>query len=75
MKANHIRNGAKALFLVTCLLAVAGCGGDSQSKKKADGEHFLSAQQKALERSKAAAKAMTEAATERARQTEDARND
>ena len=72
MKTIRLRNANRKLLLAACVLAMAGCGGGSQSKEQGDGEHFLSDQQKALEQSEAAAKAMTEAAAERARQIEDA---
>jgi len=72
-----IRNSLTALLLATCALAMASCGDESSRSSESEtpsGEHFLSDQQKALEQSKAAAKAMEEGAAERARQTEDARN-
>ncbi|MCZ6709269.1 MAG: hypothetical protein O7B25_02785 [Gammaproteobacteria bacterium] len=72
MKTTQIRNATGTLLLAACVLTIAGCGGGSQNTEKADGKHFLSDQQQALERSKAAAKAMTEAAAERAEQTEEA---
>jgi hypothetical protein len=68
------------LILTTILLTVAACGSspDASSQQDAtrsanepaDGEHFLSEQQQALERAKAAARAMEEAASQRAQQTE-----
>ncbi len=73
MKTIQIRNANRTLLVAACVLAMAGCGGGSQSTEQADGEHFLSDQQRALEKSKEAAKAMTEAANERATQTEVAR--
>jgi hypothetical protein len=73
MKATRKRNGVNALILAACVLTITACGGGSQSKEKSDGEHFLSDQQQALEQSRATAKALTEAAAERAEQTEDAR--
>lgn len=69
-----LRTACGVLCVAACLLAVNGCDGDKQAEQP-DPEHFLSDQQKALERSKAAAAAMEEAAAARARQTEDARSD
>ena len=72
-----LHNGWRMILLATCLLIIGGCGASSSSQDKdsAESEHFLTEQQRALEKSKAAAKTMTDEATERAQQTEDARTD
>jgi outer membrane murein-binding lipoprotein Lpp len=72
-----MRNVFKTLFFAACIVGLTGltgCGDEKAAEAPADTEHFLSDQQKALEKSKAAAAAMEETAAERARQTEDARN-
>jgi hypothetical protein len=56
------------------VLGVAACGDSSDAPDQGDAEHFLADQQEALERSKAVAEAMEDAAAERARQTDGAAN-
>ena len=72
----HIRpvhRASRAVLLAIGLLALAACGGES-SQQEPDGEHLLSDQQRALEKSKEMAEAMENAAKERAEQTEAARD-
>ena len=77
MTVTTTATGSRLFLLVISLLGVTACGGESSNKSEPDGadtEHFLSDQQRALEQSKAAAAAMEKAALERAKRTEDARD-